>query len=721
MRKIIFAVCVLALVLTAAGCRDITPDLHDTYVVIFNNGTGGTTVMQTDIRGRLTSLPPAPTRDGYQFGGWITMGLEPVTTRTVFHEDTTVIARWIPPNREIGLLEQALDNLRENPTANFSITLTRNENILPQLLYFNGTEVAIELNGGGYQLTLAELGTMFTVGDKVTLTIRNVEMEGSGANIASMILVEDGGKLFIENGTVIARNVNNNTVVRYAGGVTIQVGGEMTMNGGDIIENETGTSGFWSLGGGVLVNGGLFTMNGGVIRDNVSVPGFGGGVRVDRAGKFFMYGGDIAGNMANYGGGVSVDGYRYERDSNGQLRRIYSEFQMGDPVLPPPGGNLLRLFDNFTLEGGGVLVDNLGTFNMYDGLMEQNQVVNYGGGVSSNEGVFNLFGGRIYDNNAQIGGGVYNYNPETGLGTMHTGFVIERNEAQIGGGVVNDAVSTFYMYGGQITGNEAPYSGSYGGGVVNFGTFYMHGGSITGNLTDQGGGVTTGTTSNRWQGTFIITGGQISGNGANYASQLYVRNIELGRGTGGGAFRGLGGYYTLTRPPAGVDFLTGTTVCPAARQVFFVRQSIFLEPMPDGTRTPRGAISIGRPIMGYSDVDPNLSNREGFLFNYVDAAGHLYSAIDQPENWTSAMGTWVPQRIGNSNAAVNMGTHVPFGSIASTEPSGSQQSVPVNPLLLPAERLDRIPLHWRLKIYMLEEHPLRRNRSSQFVPRYPVE
>jgi hypothetical protein len=60
-----------------------------------------------------------------------------------------------------------------------------------------------------------------------------------------------------------------------------------------------------SYGGGVSVSSGTFTMDDGVISGNTA--GNGGGVSVDYPGTFTMEDGEISGNTAGNGGGVFID------------------------------------------------------------------------------------------------------------------------------------------------------------------------------------------------------------------------------------------------------------------------------------------------------------------------------------------------------------------------------------------------------------------------------
>jgi len=67
------------------------------FIITFesSNGTDAKTYT-TESNGKLYSLPPDPTWNGYTFKGWYTAasGGNPVTADTVFNEDATVYAQW---------------------------------------------------------------------------------------------------------------------------------------------------------------------------------------------------------------------------------------------------------------------------------------------------------------------------------------------------------------------------------------------------------------------------------------------------------------------------------------------------------------------------------------------------------------------------------------------------------------------------------------------------
>ena len=189
----------------------------------------------------------------------------------------------------------------------------------------------------------------------------------------------------------------------------------------------------------------------------------------------------IAGNIntnqndANQGGGVRVN--------NG------GTFTMEDGEISGNAG----------IFGGGVF--NMGTFAMEGGKISDNTAETFGGGVD-NFGTFIMSDGEIFNNNAWLGGGLVNGNT-----FIMEGGKISENTAPRGGGVLNNFNSAFTMYDGEISGNIATVLD--GGGVVNGGTFIMHDGKILGNTAIVGGGVAV-----VEQGLFRMYDGEISGNTA---------------------------------------------------------------------------------------------------------------------------------------------------------------------------------------------------------------
>ena len=173
-------------------------------------------------------------------------------------------------------------------------------------------------------------------------------------------------------------------------------------------------------------------------------------------------------------------------------------------------GNLFRV--NFS---GNLTITGYGTSNLtLDGTGQASNSL-----VKVNGGNFTLMDGGILTNNTVPGingGGVYVDN--SGTFTM-SGGEISKNKASNGGGVYGTGGSTFTMERGTISDNEAYYG--YGGGVyVGNGEFTMSGGTISGNTATSGGGVYVND-----DGEFEMSSGTISDNAASEGGGVYVIGI----------------------------------------------------------------------------------------------------------------------------------------------------------------------------------------------------
>ena len=151
-----------------------------------------------------------------------------------------------------------------------------------------------------------------------------------------------------------------------------------------------------------------------------------------------------------------------------------------------------------------------GELSLTDGVaLRNNRGFNGGGVYVNNNGSFNMSGGEISGNTTNAyGGGVY---VEGSCSFTMTGGEISGNTATYGGGVYVNNNGSFTMTGGEISGNTAT---TYGGGVNlngQYSSFIMTGGGITGNTaTTYGGGVRAERSS-----AFAMSGGLVYGQGAN--------------------------------------------------------------------------------------------------------------------------------------------------------------------------------------------------------------
>jgi len=188
---------------------------------------------------------------------------------------------------------------------NYTIEVSANESIGPQMIYYSGkNNITITLKGIGSNRTisLSSNGSMFKVRSDVysglTLVLdNNITLQGRNNNTSSLIMVYAGGMLKMNSGSTVMGNNSESD-----GSMNVGNGGIFIMNGGTISGNSA------KDGGGVYVYyNGTFTMNNGNISGNSADRG--GGVHVVDGGTFTMNGGTIDGNTAKTrGGGVYYRG-----------------------------------------------------------------------------------------------------------------------------------------------------------------------------------------------------------------------------------------------------------------------------------------------------------------------------------------------------------------------------------------------------------------------------
>jgi hypothetical protein len=297
----------------------------------------------------------------------------------------------------------------------------------------DNSPAAVTIDGGDKTITLtAGAGSVITVGDGVTLTLRNITFKGSDANDSPLISVIAGGTLVLENGAVITGNVNTATAAN-AGGVSVTGGGKLVMTGGTITGNTTGAT---NGGGGVSVYGGTFTMSGtAIISGNTTAYPRGEGVYVNGNGtQFVMNGGEISGHQIT---GVGIDNQ--------------GAFTMN-------GG---KISDNHNLNTYD------GTFGIYYRSGGGVRVGKYDSVANNRKATFTMNGGEITGNTALSGDYYGNYIHGGGAGVWL--------------GYSNNASDIrFTMKGGTISGNTA--TTGYGGGVyIVRDTFTKTAGIIYGN------------------------------------------------------------------------------------------------------------------------------------------------------------------------------------------------------------------------------------------------
>lgn len=288
-----------------------------------------------------------------------------------------------------------------------------------------------------------DIDATLTVSRTVTLDLNGHVLKYVSANKGSVIVVENGGQLTIEDSNTSKPShkfMPNGKlwVLDDASGTEAVTGGVITGGTGTDLSTYGGTT--WYCGGGALIkNGGSLTMRGGNIIGCSAECG--GGVCIDserngEPGQFSMSGGSIIGCVAsNSGGGVFASG----------------KFQMSDKAV------IRSCTVESTIQlicGGGVYVNGSSSFEMSDtAKIEGCQAIStsaYGGGVyvsSSSSFVMTakaeIEGCRAISNsaNSSKGGGVHLSN--------NTKFTLS------GSAVIQNCTAT----------NSANPGEAYGGGV----------------------------------------------------------------------------------------------------------------------------------------------------------------------------------------------------------------------------------------------------------------
>ncbi|MCD7762320.1 MAG: Cna B-type domain-containing protein, partial [Lachnospiraceae bacterium] len=339
------------------------------------------------------------------------------------------------------------------------------------------SSAAVIMNGGSISGNSAEYG------GGVFLTGKS-EFTFNGGSITDNSAGDEGGGVYIDGESefiICGGSVDANASGTYGGGILLNAGtltitdgsvsenagtygagvycyaGKLDLQGGTIASN-TGSS----SGGGVYLAGSTtFTMTGGSISDNTSGSS-GGGVYHISSTEFIMSGGSITGNTSgSSGGGVYI--------SSGRKMTINGDASVDTNTTTSGGGGGIYLnsassskavltMENGSISnnessgsGGGVYLYNYASFEMKNGVIENNTAKNStSSSTSTNVG----------------GGGVYMSSTSTSF-KMYDGF-IKGNTAKNGGGVFITSSTTeilkpsFEMSGGTITNNTATL---YGGGV----------------------------------------------------------------------------------------------------------------------------------------------------------------------------------------------------------------------------------------------------------------
>ncbi len=326
----------------------------------------------------------------------------------------------------------------------------------------------------------------------------------------SMFVVNNGGSLTLDDITIDGHYISSTV---GTGLVTVSEGGSVTIGEGAVLQNALRRTS--AVGAALTVASGAEATVNGTIRDcysmysciyNAGTLTIGESAYLARL--HYMTASSTSGYCAIYNTGTMYwEGGTFDAD--------WSYGYMSYSTVAGYGGTVIYNAGTFSLASGtinGFLLDSEGNNT------EDRTPVYYGAVLNAVGGTFTMSGGTIQGFDS-----TYSYE-----------WVSNASYYPSGGGGVNNRGS-FLMGGGTITGNTA----NKGGGVCNSGTFQLYGGEITGNAANCGGGVynasaitfnANGSSSSKLAltaGTFIMTGGVISGNTllqSEFDSYTYYEN-----------------------------------------------------------------------------------------------------------------------------------------------------------------------------------------------------
>jgi hypothetical protein len=333
----------------------------------------------------LTTLAPTITHNGKSISpaSGVAQDFTSSKSYTVTANDNTTKTYTVTVTVTNTTLATAFIWINSNNTISgrtYTIVAQANESLAPTTIDPTYSNINIILSGGTSEktITLNDNGSLFTVSYGTLTLENNITLAGRTTNNASLVMINDNGKLVMKTGSKIQNNTKTvNDDDAYGGGVYIK-GGTFTMDGGTISGNKVDatssslsyTNTIRAKGGGVYFYLGTFVMNGGTISNNTAYSNkfatAGGGVYVDDSETFTMSGGTISDNTAEsssvlatsytYGGGVAIwDGGTFTMTSgtiSGNTAKTASNCQ---------GGGVYVRGTKFTKTGGTIYGNNEST------------------------------------------------------------------------------------------------------------------------------------------------------------------------------------------------------------------------------------------------------------------------------------------------------------------------------------------------------------------------
>ena len=417
------------------------------------------------------------------------------------------------PQPETALM--ALSGEGETPAASGAVTEVGNEPDLTAAIA-NSAVNTVKLTGD------ISISNSLTVKRTVTLDLNGHVLKYESANKGSVIVVEGGGQLTIEdsNTSNLSHRFNPNGklwVLDEASGTETVTGGVITGGTGYPFTLTSSTVVYY--GGGVYIaSGGQLTMTGGNIIGCSAT--YGGGVHIDgESGKFSMSGGSIAGCVAsNSGGGVRASG-TFKMSGNAVIRSCTAEsatqfvfgggvyvnssssFEMSDTAIIK--GCQAISNSSYSSNGGGVYVSSSSSFVMSEkaqiedckAISNSSKSSNGGGVFLANGTSLTLSGNAVIQNctatNSVNSGKAYG----GGVRAFYVREITLEGSASIAGCAAANGSGLY------ITGSTTP----------GYGILYANGGSVDGDIvlgdTTEGPCTITGSGRTLFNGKVTVTPG----------------------------------------------------------------------------------------------------------------------------------------------------------------------------------------------------------------------
>jgi len=348
-----------------------------------------------------------------------------------------------------------------------------------------------------------------------------------------------GGGIQIDNSKVLIKNSNiiNNTADRIGGGIMITENSTAEIIASEINENRC------NRGGGIMLENSKAIIKESILSENYALSD-GGGIYVGKNGILDIIECITRENISWRGAGIAIASEGIVAMTGGTIIKNHSNYDTGGGVNIEENGSFTMnggiITENISHDtGGGINVKNGGKLIIENGIISKNRAGSddkqtAGGGIFINlDAEFSMKGGAISENYADYGGGI-NINSDSKLYGVH----ITDNKAGVGGGIALG--SKLELIDCIIAGN---YAKEVGGGVITFiqgGHLIMHGGEAVNNHANDSGGAFNLQSPSEFYSVLINNNQSLYGGGIYTSSSLLLQDCVISSNK---AFHG-GGIYT---------------------------------------------------------------------------------------------------------------------------------------------------------------------------------